>query len=48
MKRDQLSELAEMIHESSDGHDMLSIIESWLKSKDDEDYQELLEDYDLV
>ena len=48
MNRDQISELSEIIRDSSDGHDMLSIIEDWLESKDDDEYQELLEDYDLV
>ena len=45
--RPNLEELAEAIHDNSDGHDMLSLIEDYLSLIDIELYREKLEDYDL-
>lgn len=45
--RPHLEELAEKIHDTSDGHDMLSLIEDYLSLIDIEEYREKLEDYDL-
>ena len=45
--RSCLYELAEAIHDNSDGEDMLGIIESYLRLINPEEYKEMLEDYGI-